>query len=239
MINRASHRATKQSPFEVVYGFNPNTALDILPLPLHERTDMDFDKRADYMKTLHESTRATLEEHTNRQAAKINKLKKPMIFEEGDLVWLHLRKDRFPDERKSKLAPRGDGPFKVLKRINDNAYKSVIPTSKYLVHDTFNISDLSPFHGYPSAQDDDESRTTLSEGGGGDDVAPHMDNTTNGPMTRSRVKALHEKVTSLLSMCDLDTPLNGLLLHSGTLCILRIHLDDDPQWGRKDEQEKV
>ena len=42
-------------------------------------------------------------------------------------------------------------------------------------------------------------------------------------MTRSRVKALHKKVTSLLSMCDLDTPLNGLLLHS----------------SRKDEQEKV
>ena len=80
--NRASHRATKRSPFEVVYGFNPNTALDILPLPLHERTDMDVDKRADYMKTLHESTRATLEEHTKRQATKINKLKKPMIFEE-------------------------------------------------------------------------------------------------------------------------------------------------------------
>ena len=50
--NRASHRATKQSPFEVVYGFNPNTTLDILPLPLHERTDMDFDKRADYMSPL-------------------------------------------------------------------------------------------------------------------------------------------------------------------------------------------
>ena len=71
------------------------------------------------------------------------------------------------------------------------------------------------------------------------DVAPHMDNTTNGPMTRSKVKALHEKVTSLQSTCDLDTPLNGLLLHAGTLCILRIHLDDDPQWSRKDEQEKV
>ena len=88
-----------------------------------------------------------------------------MIFEEGDLVWLHLRKDRFPEERKSKLAPRGDDPFKVLKRINDNAYKIVIPTSKYLVHDTFNVSDLSPFHGFPLVQDGDELRTTLSKGG--------------------------------------------------------------------------
>ena len=40
-------------------------------------------------------------------------------------------------------------------------------------------------------------------------------------MTRARVKALHDKVNSLLAMCDLDTPLNDLLLHSDTLCILR------------------
>ena len=40
-------------------------------------------------------------------------------------------------------------------------------------------------------------------------------------------------------MCDLDLPLNGLLLHAGTLCILRIHLDDDPQWSREDDQEEV
>ena len=42
--NRATQRATKRSPFEVVYGFNPNTTLDILPLPLHERTNMDFEE---------------------------------------------------------------------------------------------------------------------------------------------------------------------------------------------------
>ena len=59
-------------------------------------------------------------------------------------------------------------------------------------------------------------------------------------MTRARVKALHDKVNSLLSMCDLDTPLNGLLLHSDTLCLLRNHLDDDPQWsGEDDHQEKI
>ena len=36
---------------------------------------------------------------------------------------MHLRKERFPSHRHSKLNPRGDGPFQVLERINDNAYK--------------------------------------------------------------------------------------------------------------------
>ena len=50
-----------------------------------------------------------------------------VVFAPGDLVWLHLRKDRFPNLRKSKLMTRADGPFKVLEKINDNAYKFELP----------------------------------------------------------------------------------------------------------------
>ncbi|KAK1693906.1 hypothetical protein QYE76_010603 [Lolium multiflorum] len=131
--NRAKHSTTLRSPFMIVYGFEPPTALDILPLPLHQRTNMDFDKRTTAMKKLHEETRATIQDHVLRQATRLNAKKKERVFEEGDLVWVHLRKERFPQERNSKLKPRGDGPFKVLKRINNNAYVIDIPTSKYLV----------------------------------------------------------------------------------------------------------
>ena len=55
-----------------------------------------------------------------------------------------MRKERFPQQRKSKLLPRGDGPFQVLERINDNAYKLDLP-GEYNVHATFNVSDLNPF----------------------------------------------------------------------------------------------
>ncbi|KAK1580766.1 hypothetical protein QYE76_037337 [Lolium multiflorum] len=160
--NRAKHSTTLRSPFMVVYGFEPPTALDILPLPLHQRTNMDFDERTTAMKKLHEETRATIQDHVLRQANRLNAKKKERVFEEGDLVWVHLRKERFPQERNSKLKPRGDGPFKVLKRINNNAYVIDIPTSKYLVSNTFNISDLSPHHG---DEEEQESRTTLSQGG--------------------------------------------------------------------------
>ncbi|RDX98450.1 hypothetical protein CR513_18628, partial [Mucuna pruriens] len=32
-----------------------------------------------------------------------------MIFKEGNLVWVHLRKERFPHLRKSKFFPRTNG----------------------------------------------------------------------------------------------------------------------------------
>ena len=87
--------------------------------------------------------RHTIERKVQRLATKLNINKQPMVFNIGDLVWLHLRKDRFPHERKSKLRPRTDGPFKVLERYNNNAYKIDIPRDKYSMSDIFNIKDLS------------------------------------------------------------------------------------------------
>ena len=64
------------------------------------------------------------------------------------LMWVigfgFTRKDCFPTQRKSKLMPRGDGPFQVLKRININAYELDMPDT-FLGSHTFNISDLTHF----------------------------------------------------------------------------------------------
>jgi len=73
-----------------------------------------------------------------------NKGKRDIIFNEEDWVWVHLRKDRFPSQKKSKLSPRGDAPFHILKRINNNAYQVDLP-KEYGAHATFNVIDLTPF----------------------------------------------------------------------------------------------
>ena len=59
--NHARHSTTDKSPFEVVYGFNPLSSFDILPLPLQERTNLDASARASYIKKMHEDTRNTIE----------------------------------------------------------------------------------------------------------------------------------------------------------------------------------
>ena len=82
-------------------------------------------------------------------------------IEPGDLVWLHLRKDRFSELRKSKLMPRAAGPYKIIEKINDNAYKLELPP-EFGVSPTFNIADLKPYLG---EEDELESRTTpIQEG---------------------------------------------------------------------------
>ncbi|GJT13148.1 hypothetical protein Tco_0860190, partial [Tanacetum coccineum] len=75
----------------------------------------------------------------------------------GDLVWIRLGKERFPAGRFGKLQPRADGPFWVLKKINDNAYKIDLPGT-YNVSATFNVVDLSPY-----VTDTDNSEEEKSE----------------------------------------------------------------------------
>ena len=55
--------------------------------------------------------------------ARANKHRKHLKFSPGDLVYLHLRKEKFPSRRKNKLMARGDGPFKIIEEVGDNAYK--------------------------------------------------------------------------------------------------------------------
>ena len=52
--NRSVHLATKFSTFEVVYGFTPLTPLDLTPLPMDERVNLDGKKKADFVRHFHE-----------------------------------------------------------------------------------------------------------------------------------------------------------------------------------------
>jgi hypothetical protein len=90
-----------------------------------------------------------------------DKGRKQLDFAPGDLVWLHLRKERFPDLRKSKLISRADGPFNVLKKINENAYKLDLPVD-FGVSPTFSIADLKLYLG---EEDELELRMTRMQEG--------------------------------------------------------------------------
>jgi hypothetical protein len=123
----------------------------------------------------------------------------------GDLVWLHLRKDRFPELRKSKLMPRGAGPYKILEKINDNAYKLELPP-EFRVSPTFNIADLKPYLG---EEDELESRTTpLQEGEDDEDVTSI--HTINGSITRSCARQLILQVRSTLVNCVSELTLGAM-----------------------------
>ena len=108
--NRSRHSATKLTPFEVVYGRNPLTPLDLLPRPLRDGEHPPAARRAEHIQELHRRTRDQLKRRAEMLARSKSKGRKEMVFQPGDLVWVHLRKERFPSLRKTKLHERADNP---------------------------------------------------------------------------------------------------------------------------------
>ena len=105
-----------------------------------------------------------------------------------------MRKEIFPTRRRSKLHPRGDGPFQVLERVNDNAYKLDL-LGEYNISATFNVSDLSPF------DVGDDSRTNPFEESGNDENQQAFKDPLHvpvGPITKARSKKIKEALNGLI-----------------------------------------
>jgi hypothetical protein len=146
---------------------------------------------------MHETTKLNIEKINEKYRIAASKGRKEVKLELGDLVWLHLRKERFLELRKSKLMSRAAGPFKILAKINDNAYKLELPP-EFGVSPSFNISYLRPYLG---EEDEMPSRTTSMEEGEDDEdintsvtIIPSVE--IIGPITRSRARQLNYHVNS-------------------------------------------
>ncbi|GJS45483.1 hypothetical protein Tco_0595604 [Tanacetum coccineum] len=106
-----------------------------------------------------------------------DKRRKQALYREGDLVWIHLRKECFSTWRFRNLKPRGYGPFSILKMINDNAYKIELP-GHYNVSATFNVVYLSPYKGN-SDDEPDSGSSHFQEGEDDADAVNERVNVTN------------------------------------------------------------
>ncbi|GJV75636.1 transposon ty3-I gag-pol polyprotein [Tanacetum coccineum] len=129
--NRAPSKTTGISPFMVVYGLNPTTPLDLAALDTSTKFSKDASElAADIKSILRLHGMKKIRKKTNELIKyRRDKGRKHVLFKPGDLVWLHFRKERFPSKRRSKLSPRSEGPFKVLAKVNDNAYTIDLPGS--------------------------------------------------------------------------------------------------------------
>jgi len=55
--NHSVHSTTNYSPFEIIYEFNPLTPLDLIPLPINKRVNLDGTQKAYVVKDLHTKIR--------------------------------------------------------------------------------------------------------------------------------------------------------------------------------------
>jgi len=111
--------------------------------------------------------------------------------------------------------PRVDGPFWILEKVNDNAYKVDLP-GDYNVSATFNMKDLTP---YLADIDDTDLRTNHSQPEA-DDVhhgdynpsrktEPNLQEDSNGPIIKMRAKQLQRALMSQIGMIEAASELKA------------------------------
>ena len=64
--NRSTSQTTNRSPFEIVYGRNPTTPVELVPKVTTQQFSADVDERAKEINKLHEKVRERIQKQNER-----------------------------------------------------------------------------------------------------------------------------------------------------------------------------
>ena len=143
--NLQKSEAMGMSPFEIVTGQQPRTPNTLAmeykgPSPVAHKIAKRWREELD-------SARASLEKAAKKIKKWANARRRPLEFEEGDLVMVKLlsyqSRRRFAKVHKG-LVRRYEGPFKVEKRVGKQAYQLILHSHLEL-HPVFHVSLLKPY----------------------------------------------------------------------------------------------
>ena len=139
--NNSWHASIQMAPFEALYGRRC-------------RSPICWDEPADVVGVAPEIVQTTVEriaqirEHMriaqDRQSKYAKLRQKDLEFEVGMHVWLRVSPTRGVRRfgLKGKLSPRFVGPFEILERVGERAYRLALPPSLAGVHPVFHVSQL-------------------------------------------------------------------------------------------------
>ncbi|RDY09297.1 hypothetical protein CR513_06323, partial [Mucuna pruriens] len=116
-----------------------------------------------------------MERKGKKYAERVNRGRKGRVFTKGDLEMFHTL-------RKFKLLLRGDGPFPILKRINENSYVQDMPQEYGGSMDDPNFRENS----FQEGKSDRTRETKRNKG----KTLSIMQEALQGPLTQSRFKRI-------------------------------------------------
>ncbi|MCO5570274.1 hypothetical protein L7F22_023993 [Adiantum nelumboides] len=155
--NNTIRTSTGKTPFEVIEG-RPRLPLILKP---HEKI-FAVDEEVRDIRVAFDKIKESIQsaQQTYKRAA--DRYRKPLQFKEGDWVLLRFTKARLNmttgknwkgeqtghQKYYMKLAKRYYGPFQILSRINETAYRLKLPANWH-IHNAFYVNLLKPFKGDP------------------------------------------------------------------------------------------
>jgi hypothetical protein len=139
--NNSYQSSLGMAPFEFLYGRKCRTPLNWSETGERQLFGPDSIKEAEEQVRI---IRERLKAAQSRQKSYADHRRRELTFQVGDLVYLKVTpfKGAHRFQVKGKLAPRYIGPFQIIKRSGEVAYKVDLPSSLSSVHNVFHVSQL-------------------------------------------------------------------------------------------------
>ena len=144
-MNNCYTSSIQCTPFQLVHGKNPKTpATAHLDRIREENPTATLKARA--MHEHLERAKSCMLAAQNRDTCYANQRSRPQSFEVGARVFLATKNLHIKQNNLSKkLLSRYIGPFKIFKKVGNQAYELELPPTMKM-HDVFHVSLLKPHH---------------------------------------------------------------------------------------------
>jgi hypothetical protein len=151
--NNSVSASTKFTPFQIVYGYNPITPMNVFDKqPAEDEPEViEVEKYIGRCRDIIKCSAENIKKSQEQQTKFYNQKHRDEKFKQGDLVLLSSENLPFKNTTNvRKFRERYLGPFKVIKKVTDVTYRLVLPTN-WAIHDTFHVSKLKRY-----VENDDE-----------------------------------------------------------------------------------
>eukprot|EP00253_Pinus_taeda_P031869 PITA_31869 len=142
--NYAKHSSTNTSLFEACFGYLQKSTLDfVIEKDVAIEGHSDIDKAHSFIERIqriHQQIQEQLEKSQGKYKERHDKHRVDHKFQEGDEEWLYISKERMQGEGEM-LKPIHYGPFKILKKVENNAFQLDLP-SYMQMHSVVNVENL-------------------------------------------------------------------------------------------------
>jgi hypothetical protein len=149
--NRSVNPSTGYSPFELDCGWQPRLPHDVV----RSGSTPELAEVDDFIANLRshgEVARLAMQKAQEQQALHYDKKRRPVDFDMGDLVLVsrkHIRPDWESGRPTAKLNARWIGPYKILGKINNNAFRLELPEGVDRIHNVINAEYLRKHRSSP------------------------------------------------------------------------------------------
>lgn len=127
-VNTSYSRAIRMTPYQAVYGRLARDIAGVKSFASMNTVSEDARALVERATMVKAQIRERMEEYQDAMGASANKDRDPLVFEEGEMVLIH-RDAYYSLVKYRKMVDVYFGPFKLVKKINDNVFTVDLPAS--------------------------------------------------------------------------------------------------------------